>query len=59
MRQGDEVPVVAGTADEVVARIQAYADAGVEEIMLQWFDLDNIELLEAFAASVLPRVSAG
>jgi F420-dependent oxidoreductase-like protein len=46
-----------GTPDLVVEQIQAYAAAGVEELMLQWFELDDIERLRAFAQTVLPRVS--
>src|SRR5690242_9688667 len=49
--------VLVGTPDLVVEQIQAYAAAGVEELMLQWFDMDNIDGLRAFASSVLPRVS--
>jgi len=44
---------ILGTPDMVVEQIKAYADAGVEELMLQWFDLDDIEGLRAFATSVL------
>jgi F420-dependent oxidoreductase-like protein len=47
---------VVGMPDMVVEQIQAYAHAGVEELMLQWFDMDDIEGLRAFATSVLPRV---
>jgi F420-dependent oxidoreductase-like protein len=46
-----------GTPDLVVEQIQAYAAAGVEELMLQWFELDDIERLKAFAQTVLPRIS--
>ncbi|GAC1430599.1 MAG: LLM class F420-dependent oxidoreductase [Chloroflexota bacterium] len=48
--------IVAGTAPEVAAQIAAYAGAGVEEIMLQWLDLDDVERLRAFAHEVLPRL---
>ncbi len=47
---------IAGTADLIVEQIQAYAAAGVEELMLQWLDLDDIERLREFARQVLPRV---
>lgn len=47
---------IVGTPDTVVEQIKAYADAGVEELMLQWFDFDDIEGLRAFAASVLPQL---
>ena len=46
-----------GTADEIVEQINAYAQAGVEELILEWFDLDNLEGLQAFAEDVLPRLS--
>lgn len=45
-------PIV-GTPEEVRAQLKAYADAGVQEIMLQWLDLDDVEGIEAFAQEVL------
>lgn len=45
-----------GTPEMLVEQIQAYADAGVEELILAWFDQDNIEALRGFAESILPRV---
>jgi F420-dependent oxidoreductase-like protein len=47
---------IVGTPDMVVQQIKAYAEAGVEELMLQWFDLDDIDGLRAFATSVLPQL---
>jgi alkanesulfonate monooxygenase SsuD/methylene tetrahydromethanopterin reductase-like flavin-dependent oxidoreductase (luciferase family) len=47
---------IVGTADMILEQIKAYAAAGVEELMLQWFDLDDIDGLRAFAKSVLPRL---
>jgi len=47
---------VAGTPDMIIRQISAYADAGVEELVLQWFDLDDIDGLQAFARSVVQRV---
>lgn len=47
---------VVGTPDMVIKQIRAYEDAGVEELMLQWFDMDDIDGLHAFAESVLPQV---
>lgn len=49
-------PAIVGTPDMVVEQIRAYAAAGVEELMLQWFEQDDIEGLQAFAAEVLLRV---
>ena len=48
---------IIGTPAHIIEQIQEYANAGVEELMLQWFDLDDIEGLRAFAHSVLPHVS--
>ena len=45
-----------GNAGQIADQIQAYAQAGVEELMLQWFDLDDITGLRAFADSILPRL---
>jgi len=47
--------LVGGPA-EIVDQIQAYARAGVAELMLQWFDLDDLDGLRAFARSVLPHL---
>jgi F420-dependent oxidoreductase-like protein len=47
---------IVGTAEDVVAQIQSYGQAGVEELMLQWFELDDIDGLRAFAEQVLPRL---
>lgn len=46
-----------GIYDELVPQILAYADAGVEELMLQTIESDDIEGLTEFANKVLPRVS--
>jgi alkanesulfonate monooxygenase SsuD/methylene tetrahydromethanopterin reductase-like flavin-dependent oxidoreductase (luciferase family) len=48
--------VIAGSPDEVIERIQAYATAGVEEIMVQRLDLDDDEGLQIIAEEVLPHV---
>lgn len=45
-------PVVGGP-DEVRAQLAAYAEAGVEEIMLQWLDLDDTDAMAAFGEAVL------
>jgi F420-dependent oxidoreductase-like protein len=47
---------VVGTPQDVIPQLQAYAEAGVEEIFLQWFDLDDLDGLRAFGAAVLGRV---
>jgi F420-dependent oxidoreductase-like protein len=47
---------IVGTPEMVIEQIKTYGDAGVEELMLQWFDLDDIEGIHDFAKSVLPHV---
>ncbi len=47
----------AGTPDEVVARLQAFAGIGTQTIYLQVLDLDDLEHIELLAKEVLPRVS--
>lgn len=47
---------IAGTPDQVIEQIQAYGDAGVEEIMIQRHDLDDIDVLQLIAEDVMPKV---
>jgi len=47
---------IIGTPDMILKQIQVYGNAGVEELMLQWFDIDDIDGLRAFARSVLPNL---
>ena len=49
--------IVVGTADEVVDQLRAYAAAGVQRIMLQWMELDDLEGIEALARLVMPRLA--
>lgn len=49
---------ITGLADEVIPQIRAYADAGVEELMLQILDSDDVKGMDAFAEQVLPHVVA-
>jgi F420-dependent oxidoreductase-like protein len=52
----DERNVIAGPPDMIVEQIGGYAAAGVEELMLQWFALDDIDGLRGFAKQVLARL---
>jgi alkanesulfonate monooxygenase SsuD/methylene tetrahydromethanopterin reductase-like flavin-dependent oxidoreductase (luciferase family) len=52
------VPLI-GTPEEVVAQIRAYEGAGIAEVTLQWFAVDDVEGLEVLAAEVLPRLASG
>ena len=48
--------LVVGTATEVVEQLGQLAEVGVERVMLQWLDLDDLEGLQALAEGVLPKV---
>lgn len=47
---------VIGTPSEVVEVLGAKAEAGIEYVMLQWMDQDDISGLELVASEVLPHV---
>ena len=47
--------VIVGTADQMVEQIDQLAQAGVQRVMLQWIDLDDIDGLETIASKVLPQ----
>jgi F420-dependent oxidoreductase-like protein len=57
-RKADEVRAsgLAGTPQEVIAKIAEFAAIGTERIYLQVLDLHDIEHLELIAAEVLPAV---
>jgi alkanesulfonate monooxygenase SsuD/methylene tetrahydromethanopterin reductase-like flavin-dependent oxidoreductase (luciferase family) len=48
----------AGTPDELVSYVREFAAAGADEIMLQWFSMDDVEGLEVLAQHVLPALSS-
>jgi F420-dependent oxidoreductase-like protein len=52
----DDRHVLIGNGEEIAAQIRAYADAGVEEIMTQWFHTEDIEGLRQYAEDVLSRL---
>jgi alkanesulfonate monooxygenase SsuD/methylene tetrahydromethanopterin reductase-like flavin-dependent oxidoreductase (luciferase family) len=58
-RQPDELRTngVAGTPEEVVARLRSYAEIGAETVYLQVLDLNDLEHVDLLAAEVLPRVA--
>ena len=45
---------LAGTPSEVVAKLGAFAAAGITRVYLQVLDLDDLEHLDLVAAEVLP-----
>ncbi len=48
---------LAGTPDEVVAGLQAFAAIGAESVYLQVLDLNDLEHIDLLAEDVLPRVA--
>ncbi len=49
--------VVVGTSNQMVDQISQLEEAGVQRLMLQWLDLDDIDGLEAIATNVLPQLA--
>jgi len=50
--------MIVDTPEGVIHRIRAYADAGVEELIIQWFGVEDLEGLQILAEQVLPHVVA-
>jgi len=46
-----------GTANQVVDQLSQLAEAGVQRVMLQWLELDEMDRLETLAKTVLPQLS--
>ena len=47
---------IVGTPSHIVDQLGQLEDVGVQKVMLQWTDLDDISGLETFAYSVLPQL---
>ena len=45
--------MVVGTGGQIREQLGAWAEVGVQRIMLQWLDLDDLDGLETLAAAVL------
>ena len=48
--------MIVGTAAEVAERLGRLDEAGVQRVMLQWLETDDIDGLEAMAQTVLPQL---
>jgi alkanesulfonate monooxygenase SsuD/methylene tetrahydromethanopterin reductase-like flavin-dependent oxidoreductase (luciferase family) len=48
--------MIVGAPDQVVSELRAYADAGVEELIVQWFGMDDLDGLQILAERVLPQL---
>ena len=53
IEQFHERGIVAGTPSQVKEQLQRLEEAGLQRIMLQWLDLDDLEGMEAFAKAIL------
>jgi len=45
--------IVAGDASQIKAQLRELEEAGLQRVMLQWLELDDLEGLEALAKAVL------
>lgn len=52
-----EQGLIVGTPGEIVAQLDQLSQVGVQKVMVQWSNLDDLERLEAFATTVLPRLA--
>ena len=50
--------VVVGTSSEMVSQFGKLAEAGVQRVMLQWLDLDDLDGLEAMANGILHQLKS-
>ena len=50
--------MIVGAPDEVIRGIRAYADVGVDELIIQWFGVEDMDGLQLLAEQVLPHVAA-
>ena len=48
--------IIVGTASDVTEQLGRLDEAGVQRVMLQWLEIDDIDGLEAMAQTVLPRL---
>ncbi|MDQ4106053.1 MAG: hypothetical protein M3157_02610 [Actinomycetota bacterium] len=52
----DAVGIITGNTDDTVSRLGSLAEAGVQRVMLQYMDTDDIDTLEEISRSVLPQL---
>jgi alkanesulfonate monooxygenase SsuD/methylene tetrahydromethanopterin reductase-like flavin-dependent oxidoreductase (luciferase family) len=48
--------LIVGTPPEIVEQLGSLAEAGVQRVMMQWLEVDDVDGLEALARSVLPQL---
>lgn len=49
--------LVVGTPGEVTEQLGVLSEAGVQRVMLQWLDLDDLDGLESFGSRVLTQIN--
>lgn len=47
-----------GTPEEIVTYLRACAEAGIAEVVMQWYDADDLAGLELVATTILPALAA-
>ena len=55
-REDLDAAVIAGTADEFVDRLGWLSEAGVQRVMLQWLEVEDLDGLEAMSENVLQHL---
>jgi F420-dependent oxidoreductase-like protein len=50
--------LIIGTVDEIVEQLLQLSETGLQRVMLQWLDLDDVQGLEAMAEGVLPQLQS-
>ncbi len=48
--------IITGNTDDTVSRLGSLAEAGVQRVMLQYMETDDIDTLEEISRSVLPQL---
>lgn len=47
---------IVGTPEMILQQLQAYEQAGLQEVMLQWFDQDDVDGIRSFAENVVAQM---
>ena len=50
--------MLVGTPSEVVDQLGQLSEAGMEQVMIQWPNYDDLAGLEMFAKTMLPQIQA-
>ncbi len=50
--------LIAGTPSQIVDQLGQFAAVGLQKVMLQWADLEDLDSLDSFARTVLTQIEA-